>query len=85
MKIGGIKMKRLTKKNWRNLDPWECCGKDEYCEHGCHDARGCTNGCIVPKLYARLAEYEDTGLSPKEVKEMTEEVREMTEYEQMLP
>ena len=50
---------RLTDKNWRNLDPWECCGQDQYCKRGCHDEGGCTNGCIVPKLYAKLAQYED--------------------------
>lgn len=52
-------MDRLTDKAWRNLDPWECCGQDHFCKRGCHDDGGCTKGCIVPKLYKRLAEYED--------------------------
>ena len=52
-------MERLTDPCWKNLDPWECCGQDYYCKRGCHDKGGCTNGCIVPKLYARLAAYED--------------------------
>lgn len=52
-------MERLTDKYWRNFDPWECCGQDKYCQRGCHDPGGCTNGCIVPKLYCRLAAYED--------------------------
>lgn len=52
-------MKRLTDKFWRNFDPWECCGQDYYCQRGCHDEGGCTKGCIVPRLYARLAVYED--------------------------
>lgn len=52
-------MERLTDKYWRNFDPWECCGQDEFCIRGCHDQGGCTNGCIVPKLYCRLASYED--------------------------
>ena len=52
-------MERLTEKCWRNLDPWECCGQDKYCQRGCHEEGGCTNGCIVPKLYSRLAKYED--------------------------
>lgn len=43
---------RLTVKEWRNLDPWETCQNDRYCQRDC-------KGCIVPKLYARLAEYED--------------------------
>ena len=52
-------MERLTEKCWRNLDPWECCGQDHFCNRGCHDKGGCTNGCIVPKLYAKLAKYEN--------------------------
>lgn len=61
-------MERLTDACWKNLDPWECCGQDYYCKRGCHDKGGCTNGCIVPKLYVRLAAYEDTGLTPEEIK-----------------
>ena len=61
-------MERLTDPCWKNLDPWECCGQDYYCKRGCHDKGGCTNGCIVPKLYARLAAYEDIGLTPEEIK-----------------
>lgn len=57
-------MERLTNKAWRNFDPWECCGQDKYCQRGCHDPGGCTKGCIVPRLYARLGAYEDTGLEP---------------------
>ena len=60
-------MERLTDKAWRNFDPWECCGQDKYCQRGCHDPGGCTKGCIVPQLYARLGAYEDTGLEPEEV------------------
>lgn len=65
-------MERLTDKAWRNFDPWECCGQDKYCQRGCHDPGGCTKGCIVPQLYARLGAYEDTGLTPGEVKSMQE-------------
>lgn len=64
-------MERLTDTCWRNLDPWECCGQDKFCKRGCHDVGGCNNGCVVPKLYARLAAYEDTGLEPEEVAELT--------------
>lgn len=60
-------MERLTRKNWRNLDPWETCGQDNYCKRGCHEQGGCTKGCIVPRIYARLAAYEDTGLEPEDV------------------
>ena len=66
-------MERLTNNAWRNFDPWECCGQDKYCQRGCHDPGGCTKGCIVPQLYARLGAYEDTGLTPGEVKSMQEE------------
>lgn len=45
-------MERLTEKCWRNLD---------------QDLGGGTGGCIVPKVYARLAAYEDTGLTPEEI------------------
>ena len=61
-------MERLTIKNWRNLDPWETCGQDNYCKRGCHEQGGCTKGCIVPRIYARLAAYEDTGLEPEEIR-----------------
>lgn len=50
---------RLTEKSWRNLDPWECCGQDKYCKRECHEDGGCAKGCVVPKLYAKLAAYED--------------------------
>ena len=63
-------MERLTSKYWRNLDPWETCGQDNYCKRGCHEQGGCTKGCIVPRIYARLSAYEDTGLEPEQVLEL---------------
>lgn len=69
---GGNVMERLTNKAWRNFDPWECCGQDHYCQRGCHDPGGCTKGCIVPQLYARLGAYEDTRLTPELVQEIAE-------------
>lgn len=69
---GGNVMERLTNKAWRNFDPWECCGQDKYCQRGCHDLGGCTNGCIVPQLYARLGAYEDTRLTPELVQKIAE-------------
>jgi len=65
-------MERLTDPCWKNLDPWECCGQDSFCKRGCHEAGGCTNGCIVPKLYVRVAMYEDAGLSPLGAKHAAE-------------
>ena len=52
-------MERLTDRCWRNLDPWECCGQNFHCSRKLNDDGGCINGCIVPKLYKQLAEYED--------------------------
>lgn len=71
-------MERLTNKSWQNFDPWECCGQDKYCQRGCHDSGGCTKGCSVPRVYARLGAYEDTGLTPEEIDmghEAAEELR----------
>ena len=65
-------MKRLTIKNWRNLDPWETCGQDNYCKRGCHEQGGCAKGCIVPRIYARLAAYEDTGMEPEEIERIVD-------------
>ena len=67
-------MERLTIKNWRNLDPWETCGQDNYCKRGCHEQGGCTKGCIVARIYAHLAVYEDSGLEPEEIKGFAEDV-----------
>ena len=52
-------MERLTDRCWRNLDPWECCGQNFHCSRKLNDDGGCIKGCIVPKLYKHLAEYED--------------------------
>lgn len=52
-------MSRITSEYWRNLDPWEMCGQDKYCTRDCHEEGGCIKGCIVPKLYIKLAKYED--------------------------
>ena len=76
-------MERLTIKNWRNLDPWETCGQDYYCNRQCHEKGGCTNGCIVPRIYAHLATYEDTGLEPEEINDMALEVATLKTIESM--
>lgn len=52
-------MERITDRDWRNLDPWECCGQDGYCTRPSNKPGGCRNGCIVPKIYIKLAKYED--------------------------
>ena len=53
------KTERLTIREWQNLDPWECCGQYHYCARNPNEAGGCRKGCIVPKLYAKLAKFED--------------------------
>ena len=53
------KPERLTIREWQNLDPWECCGQDAYCNHTPFSPGGCRKGCIVPKIYAKLAKIED--------------------------
>ena len=52
-------MERLTNKAWRNFEPWEFCGQGNFCARECNDDGGCNNGCIVPKLYSRLASIEE--------------------------
>lgn len=80
-------MERLTEECWKNLDPWECCGQDKFCTRGCHDEGGCTNGCIVPKVYCRLAKYEDIGLTPEQIREVdklyTEKCEELARYKKL--
>lgn len=66
---------RLTETSWRNLDPWECCGQNYSCKRGCHEKGGCLQGCIVPKIYYRLAVYEDTGLEPEEISSAREAIK----------
>ena len=55
-------MERLTDRGWREMSPFEC-GAD-LCQ--CRPSDGCTKcrACLVPRLYARLAAYEDSGLDP---------------------
>ncbi|HHX61764.1 MAG TPA: hypothetical protein GX707_13825 [Epulopiscium sp.] len=65
-------MERLTEVSWKNLDPWEICKQDNYCARSCHEEGGCANGCPVPRLYRKLAEYEDMEMSPEEIKELND-------------
>lgn len=50
---------RLTVPEWRNIDPWECCQLGDKCKLNSFDPGGCNHGCIVPKLYYKLAQIED--------------------------
>lgn len=58
---------RLTDKNWRSRELWELCERATRCECECHGSRECAKGYIAPKIYDRLAQYEDCGLEPEEV------------------
>ena len=61
-------MERLTEKCWRNLDPWELCGDDCRCDRECRFNDEYREKCNTLHLYRRVAEYEDAGLEPAEVK-----------------
>ena len=52
-------IKRITDEHYINLDPWEMCGQDNYCQRGCPEEGGCINGCMVPYIYRSLAMRED--------------------------
>ena len=60
-------MERLTDKNWRSLDPADCCGDAAYCDRECNYDPEHAKECNTMKMYRRLAEYEDTGLEPDEI------------------
>ena len=59
-------MERLTHKDLTKAcnDPWDYCGLDTVCNRDCFKP----TPCKIPKMVHRLAEYEDTGLDPKQVK-----------------
>lgn len=62
---------RLTKEDWQNFDASDVCGQHgDGCKRTCNERGGCRNGCIVPKLYARLAAFEDLGVTPEQVMAM---------------
>lgn len=59
-------MERLTPKDITKAcnDPWDYCGLDATCKRDCFKP----TPCKIPKMVHRLAEYEDTGLTPMQVK-----------------
>lgn len=59
-------MERLTRTDWKTMNPMECCGQKDYCIRRREVENACLN-CIVPKLYVRVAAYEDTGLTTEGV------------------
>ncbi len=63
-------MDRLTYERLTKAcnDPWDYCGLDKVCKRDCFKPEPCK----MPKMIHRLAEYEDTGLTPDEVAELAE-------------
>ena len=59
-------MERLTRTDWKEMVSMECCGQKDYCIRRREGENACLN-CIVPKLYVRVAAYEDTGLTTEGV------------------
>lgn len=60
-------MKRLTHENWRGLSPAECCRMSSACTDLILEGPGSCANCPLPRLYAKLAAYEDTGLRPEQI------------------
>ncbi len=72
-------MDRLTPEHWRNYDPWEMCELGKDCKRSCVN-----NGawCKVAIKLRRLAAYEDTGLTPEEIRDSVKLLqRTATNYE----
>lgn len=61
-------MKRLTAESWKDLSRDDCCQMAADCAFRCFD-EACPRGtiCLLPRLYAKLAAYEDTGLQPEQI------------------
>ena len=60
-------MDRLTPKNWSDLSRGECCRMAAACVGpGLVNIDHC-EGCMLPRLYAKLAKYEDIGLQPEQI------------------
>lgn len=68
-------MERLTKPDWKSLFSWECCGQTDFCLRGRDKEKECVN-CIVPKLYARVAMFEDAGVPMQKIIWMKEVIEE---------
>jgi hypothetical protein len=64
-------MERLTdeRDTKTSMSPWDWCGLDRYCKRDCFEP----TPCKIPAMARRLAEYEDTGLTPAEIEQMKTE------------
>ena len=63
-------MDRLTDKNTNKCcnDTWDLCGLDDVCKRDCWKP----TPCKIPRMVYRLAEYEDSNLTPTEVAELAQ-------------
>ena len=65
-------MERLTQEGSTkcSMDPWDWCGLDRDCKRDCFEP----TPCPIPIMARRLAEYEDTGMTPEEIKTVQDAV-----------
>ena len=64
-------MERLTRTDWKEMVSMECCGQKDYCIRRREVENACLN-CIVPRLYARVAMFEDMELTYEKAARMKE-------------
>lgn len=60
-------MERLTAKDWKELSPVICCRIASDCANQRFNNSCPRASCLLPRLYAKLAAYEDTGLQPEQI------------------
>lgn len=65
-------MPQIDRLTYSHMNCWQIHGADNYmCKEICDKYSGCDK-CPIDKAINRLAEYEDTGLSPEEIQRMKE-------------
>lgn len=73
-------MERLTEMYGGMIVPRKACTFDRYggaddckeCTEICEDEGGVCRTCILQECLTRLGDYEDTGLTPKQIRELKE-------------
>lgn len=73
-------MERLTEMYGGMIVPRKACTFDRYggaddckeCTEICEDEGGVCRTCILQECLTRLWDYEDTGLTPEQIRELTE-------------
>lgn len=63
----------MTEKNWSDLDYRACQLDNQRCDGECPYDEELREICKNIRIYNRLAAYEDTGLTPEEVKALSAE------------